>query len=53
MDVWLLFGLVLPFISFILTLIEEIVKNEDNPQEAFNISRIQVIFAKMYLINFL
>ena len=29
MDVWLLFGLLLPFVSFILTLIEEIVKNDD------------------------
>jgi len=28
MDVWLLFGLVLPFVSFILTLIEEMIKNK-------------------------
>ena len=42
-DVWLLFGLVLPFVSFILTLIEEIVKNEDDEMKIFNLNGIQVI----------
>merc|ERR1712142_793799 len=40
-DVWLLFGLVLPFVSFILTLIEEIVKNDDNTTKLFDSTGIQ------------
>ena len=33
MDVWMLFGLVLPFIAFLLTIIEEILKSKEKHQE--------------------
>ena len=42
MDVWLLFGLVLPFVSFILTLIEEIVDNGDDKKEPLKVDGVQV-----------
>ena len=33
MDVWLLFGLVLPFVAFLLTIMEELLKNPEAKQE--------------------
>ena len=37
MDVWLLFGLVLPFISFILSIMEELVKDDGEDMKVQNI----------------
>ena len=36
MDGWLLFGLVLPFFSFVLSILEEIVKEDENVIKVFN-----------------
>lgn len=38
MDVWLLFGLILPFVAFILTVLEEVFKQreEDNREQLSN-----------------
>ena len=33
MDAWLLFGLVLPFVGFVLSILEELVKEEENMSE--------------------
>ena len=33
MDAWLLFGLVLPFVGFVLSILEELVKEEQNINE--------------------
>ena len=33
MDIWLLFGLVLPFLGFVLTIVEEIVQDMEDDRE--------------------
>ena len=54
MDVWMVFGLVLPFIAFLLTIIEEILKSKEKHQEqilySFNV--VKTVFQELYNLNF-
>ena len=38
MDVWLLFGLVLPFLGFILTIVEEIIEDLEEDKATFKVN---------------
>ena len=50
MDVWLLFGLTLPFISFVLSILEELLQDSEQQDEAKafhllrNLSNIRIFF---------
>ena len=38
MDIWLLFGLVLPFLGFVLTIAEEIVQDMEEDREIIKVT---------------
>ena len=40
MDAWLLFGLVLPFVGFVLSIMEELVHEEDDPPKVYKVTKM-------------
>ena len=57
MDVWLLFGLTLPFISFVLSILEELLQDSEQQDEAKafhlirNLSNIRSFFTQVWTLR--